>query len=59
MTARHILKNPSSLTGGTQNLQENTRKNTAKVVLGLTVLFLISYVPYHIAVFQGIFGQFF
>jgi uncharacterized membrane protein YhdT len=28
-------------------------------VLGLTVLFLISYVPYHIAVFQGIFGQFF
>jgi hypothetical protein len=50
MTARHLLKNPSSLTEGTQNPRLNTRKNTAKVVLGLTVVFLISYVPYHIAV---------
>jgi hypothetical protein len=49
MTARHLLKNPFSLTEGTQNPRLNTRKSTAKVVLGLTVVFLISYVPYHIA----------
>jgi hypothetical protein len=48
MTALHLLKNPSSLTEGAQNPQHKTRKNTAKVVLGLTVVFLISYVPYHI-----------
>jgi hypothetical protein len=50
MTARHLLKNPSSLTEGAQNPQQKTRKNTAKIVLGLTVVFLISYVPYHITV---------
>jgi hypothetical protein len=50
MTALHLLKNPSSLTEGTQNPQQKTRKNTAKIVLGLTVVFLISYVPYYIAV---------
>jgi hypothetical protein len=48
MTALHLLKNPCSLSEGTQNPQLNTRKKTAKVVLGLTVIFLISYVPYHI-----------
>jgi hypothetical protein len=50
MTARHLLKNPSSLTKVAQNPQQKTRKNTAKIVLGLTVIFLISYMPFHIAV---------
>jgi hypothetical protein len=48
MTARHLLENNSSLSEQTQNSQLNTRKNTAKVVLGLTVVFLITYVPYYI-----------
>jgi hypothetical protein len=48
MTACHVVKNSCSLSEGTQNPQLNTRKNTAKVVLGLTVVFLISYLPYHI-----------
>jgi hypothetical protein len=48
MTARHLLEN-SSVSENTKNPRLNTRKNTAKVVLGLTVVFLISYVPFHIA----------
>jgi hypothetical protein len=47
MTARHLLENSCSLSEETQNSRLNTRKNTAKIVLGLTVVFLISYVPYH------------
>jgi hypothetical protein len=48
MTARHLLKNADPTSEGTQNPQLNTRKNTAKIIVGLTVVFLISYVPYHI-----------
>jgi hypothetical protein len=48
MTARHLLKSSFSVSEQTQNPQLNKRKNTAKVVLGLTVVFLISYVPHHI-----------
>jgi insulin-like growth factor-binding protein complex acid labile subunit len=48
MTARQLVKNSCSLSEGTQNPQFNTRNKTAKVVLALTVVFLISYVPYHI-----------
>jgi hypothetical protein len=48
MSARHLVENSFSFSEETQNPQLNTRKNTAKVVLGLTVVFLISYVPYHI-----------
>jgi hypothetical protein len=48
MIARHLLKSSSSLSGGTQNSRLETRKSTAKIVLGLTVVFLISYVPYHV-----------
>jgi hypothetical protein len=47
MTARHIMESSCAISEGTQNSQLNTRKNTAKVVLGLTVVFLISYVPLH------------
>jgi len=48
MTACHLVKNSRSISEGTQNHQLNTRKRSAEIVLGLTVIFLISYVPYHI-----------
>jgi hypothetical protein len=48
MSARHLVESSCSFSEETQNPQLNTRKTTAKVVLGLTVVFLISYVPYHI-----------
>jgi hypothetical protein len=47
MTAHHIMKSSYAISECTQNSQLNTRKNTAKVVLGLIVVFLISYVPHH------------
>jgi hypothetical protein len=47
MTARHLVESSRCISGGTQNPQLNTRRNTAKIVVGLTVVFLISYVPYH------------
>jgi hypothetical protein len=47
MTFRHLLKSRFSLSE-TQNDRQNTRKNTANVVLGLTVVFLFSYLPYHV-----------
>ena len=48
MTARHLLESSSPISEETQNPQLKKRKNSAKVVLGLTVVFLISYVPFHI-----------
>jgi hypothetical protein len=48
MTARHLMKSAQPISEETQNPQLNTRKNTAKIVVGLTVVFLISYVPYHV-----------
>jgi hypothetical protein len=48
MTAHHLVKSAQPIFEETQNSQLNTRKNTAKIVVGLTVVFLISYVPYHI-----------
>jgi hypothetical protein len=48
MTARHLVKCSSSLSEDAQNPQLNTRRNTAKVVLGLTVVFAVSYVSSHI-----------
>jgi len=47
VTARHLVESSRSISEGTQNSQLNARKSTAKIVLGLTVVFLISYVPYH------------
>jgi hypothetical protein len=44
-TACHLFESSRPLSEGTQNQQLNTRKNTAKVLLGLTVVFLITYVP--------------
>jgi hypothetical protein len=48
MTARDLVKSSRSISEGTQNPQLKTRRNTAKIVVGLTVVFLISYVPYHV-----------
>jgi hypothetical protein len=47
MTFRHLLKNSFSVSE-THNARQNTRKTTAKVVLGLTVAFLFTSVPFHI-----------
>jgi hypothetical protein len=47
MTACHLVEISCSLSEETQNSRLNPRKTTAKVVLGLTVVFLISFVPYH------------
>jgi hypothetical protein len=46
MTARHLVKRTRPLSEGTQNPQLKTRRTTAKIVVGLTVVFLISFVPY-------------
>jgi hypothetical protein len=47
MTARLLVESSRSLSEGTQNPQMKTRRITAKIVLGLAVVFMISYVPYH------------
>ena len=47
MTACHLVEMSSSMSEETQRTQVKALKNTAKVVLVLTVVFLISYVPYH------------
>jgi len=48
MIYRHLVESSRSISEGTQNRQLETRRNTAKIVLGLAVVFLISYVPYHV-----------
>jgi len=48
MTSCHLLNSRYSLSEETQNARLNTRKNTAKVILGLTLVFVFSYLPYHI-----------
>jgi hypothetical protein len=48
MTARHLMESSRSISEGTQNSKLETRRITAKIVVGLTVVFLISYVPYHV-----------
>jgi len=46
-TSRYLVGISHFISEGTQNHQLKTRRNTAKNVLGLTVVFVISYVPYH------------
>jgi hypothetical protein len=46
--ARRLVESSCSLFEENLNPLLNTRKNTAKIVLGLTVVFLISYFPIHI-----------
>jgi len=48
MTARYLMESTSSVSEAKQNPQMNKSINTAKILLGLTVVFLISYVPYHV-----------
>jgi hypothetical protein len=48
MTARHLVESSRSISEGTENPQLKTRRTTAKIVVGLTVVFLISYLPYHV-----------
>ena len=47
ITAHHFVETSWSVSEGTQNPQHKTGRNTAKIVVGLTFVFLISYVPYH------------
>jgi len=47
MTARHLVESSRPLSEGTQNPQLKTRRSTAKTVMGLAFVFMISYVPYH------------
>jgi hypothetical protein len=49
MTACHLVESADPISAEAQSPRLNTRTSTAKVVLGLTVVFIISYVPYHIA----------
>jgi hypothetical protein len=48
MTARHLVESSRSISEGTLNPQLETRRKTAKIVVGLAFVFLISYVPYHV-----------
>jgi hypothetical protein len=48
MIARHLVESSRAIFEGTQNTQLEARRNAAKIVLGLTVVFVISYVPYHV-----------
>ena len=47
MTARHLVESSRSISEGAQNPQLKKRGNTAKIVVGLAFVFMISYVPYH------------
>ena len=45
---RHLVESSRSISEGIQNPHLNTRINAAKIVLGLSVVFVISHVPYHV-----------
>jgi hypothetical protein len=47
VTACHLVESSRSIYEETQNPQLNAHRDTAKIVVGLTVVFLISYVPCH------------
>jgi hypothetical protein len=47
MTARHLVKSAHTISEEIHPLATR-RKNTARIVLGLSIVFVISYVPYHI-----------
>jgi hypothetical protein len=48
MTALQLKESSRSISEGTQNPQLNTHRNTAKIVVALTVVFTITYLPYHV-----------
>jgi hypothetical protein len=45
--ARHLVKSSCSLSEETESPRLHTRTQTARVVLALTAVFLISYLPFH------------
>jgi hypothetical protein len=47
MTVRHLVEISRAMSEGTQNPQLKTCRKTANILVGLTAVFLISYVPYH------------
>jgi hypothetical protein len=47
MTARRLVESSRGISEGTQNPQLKTRRSTAKTLVGLAFVFMISYVPYH------------
>jgi hypothetical protein len=47
MTACRLVESSRSISERTQNPHMQTRRNTAKIVVGLVLVFIISYVPYH------------
>jgi len=48
MAVRHIVKSADRMYEWTQNSQLKARKNVALFMLGLTVVFVISYMPYYV-----------
>jgi hypothetical protein len=48
ITARHLAESSCFVSESTQNPQMKTHRNTGKIVAGLAVVFLISYLPYHV-----------
>jgi len=48
MLSCHLLKSRYSLSEETQKARLNKRKNTTKVLLGLTLVFMFSYLPFQI-----------
>jgi len=49
MAARHLVKIADHMSERTQNSQLKARKNVALFMLGLTVVFVISYMPYYVS----------
>ena len=47
LTSCHLVRNSFYISGMAQNTQIKKRRNAAKVVLGLAIVFAISYVPSH------------
>jgi hypothetical protein len=48
MTARHLVESCRPIGEATQNPQLKIRRISAKIVVGLTVVFLRSFVSYHV-----------
>jgi Leucine-rich repeat (LRR) protein len=58
MTARQLVKSALPISEEIQHPQANKRKNTAKILLGLCIVFVISYVPYHIILVYATFKNY-
>ena len=62
MAARHLVKSAHRMYEWTQNSQLKERKNVALFMLGLTVVFVISYMPYYVSryyIILNLHGSFF